>query len=233
VTFKIERNDKSAFAVLFDEYSDMGGAHPNHDFYTANYQLPGGWRIFLPELLDGRPALDRLSTLVTADLIRRIGTGADAESTPDNIRYGTAPEWTHFANFILQPSGLSFYFPPYQVATYASGPQESHIPLAALKGFLRTNVRVAVPSFDCAKAGSVIEKAVCADVQLARLDRQMAEAYAAALRSADTGGRQRLRRAQREWLAEQGTMCGGKAGRALKLCLMTGYRARAKALARP
>ena len=172
-------------------------------------------------------------TLVTADLIRRIGTGADAESTPDSIRTGAAPEWAHFANFILQPGRLSFYFPPYQVASYASGPQESHIPLAALKGFLRANVRVAVPSFDCAKAGSAIARAICADVPLARLDRRLAEAYAAAVRSADARERQHLLRAQREWLAQQGAMCGGKAGRALHLCLMTSYRARAKALAWP
>lgn len=233
VTFKIERNDKGAFAVLFDEYTDMGGAHPNHDFYTANYQLPDGWRVYLPELLDGRPALERLSTLVAADLIRRIGTGADAESTPDAIRDGTTPDWSHFANFILEPVRLSFYFPPYQVASYASGPQESHIPLAALKGFLRANARVAVPSFDCSKTGSAIEKAVCADVPLARLDRQVAEAYAAALRAADAGGRERLRRAQREWLAEQSARCGRKPGRGLKLCLLTSYRARAKALVWP
>jgi uncharacterized protein YecT (DUF1311 family) len=233
VTFKIERNDRGAFAVLFDEYTDMGGAHPNHDFSTANYQLPDGWRVYLPELLDGRAALDRLSTLVTADLIRRIGTGADAESTPDAIRYGTAPEWGHFANFILEPARLSFYFPPYQVASYASGSQESHIPLAALKGFLRANVRVAVPSFDCTKAVKAIEKSVCADVQLARLDRQVAKAYAAAVRSADTGERERLRRGQREWLAQQRASCGSKSGRALKLCLMASYRARAKVLVWP
>jgi uncharacterized protein YecT (DUF1311 family) len=233
VTFKIERNDRGAFAVLFDEYTDMGGAHPNHDFSTANYQLPDGWRVYLPELLDGRAALDRLSTLVTADLIRRIGTGADAESTPDAIRYGTAPEWGHFANFILEPARLSFYFPPYQVASYASGSQESHIPLAALKGFLRANVRVAVPSFDCTKAVKAIEKAVCADVQLARLDRQVAEDYAAAVRSADADGRERLRRGQREWLSEQGARCGSKARAALKLCLMASYRARAKVLVWP
>jgi uncharacterized protein YecT (DUF1311 family)/membrane-bound inhibitor of C-type lysozyme len=62
------------------------------------------------------------------------------------------------------------------------------------------------PSFDCAKAESSAEKLVCSDADLARLDRLVAERYAAALdaaRSLDAGAEeaeQDLRAYQRGWV---------------------------------
>jgi len=62
------------------------------------------------------------------------------------------------------------------------------------------------PSFDCAKARSAAEKLVCEDADLARLDRLVADRYAAALkviRGLDAGARQAeadLRTLQRGWI---------------------------------
>jgi uncharacterized protein len=62
------------------------------------------------------------------------------------------------------------------------------------------------PSFDCGKAGSSAEKLVCEDTELARLDRLVAERYAAALdviRNLDTGASRaedQLRASQRGWI---------------------------------
>lgn len=55
------------------------------------------------------------------------------------------------------------------------------------------------PSFDCTKAGSGAEELVCADAELARLDRLVAKRYAAALdRAGDAAGE--LRAYQRGWI---------------------------------
>jgi uncharacterized protein len=62
------------------------------------------------------------------------------------------------------------------------------------------------PSFDCGKAESSAEKLVCEDAELARLDRRVAERYAAALdviRNLDTGASRaedQLRASQRGWI---------------------------------
>ena len=62
------------------------------------------------------------------------------------------------------------------------------------------------PSFDCAKAGSSVEELICADADLARLDRLVADRYAAALtavRALDAGaeeGEDTLRAYQRGWI---------------------------------
>lgn len=62
------------------------------------------------------------------------------------------------------------------------------------------------PSFDCAKAGTTAEELVCADPELARLDRLVADRFGAALEAArglDTGAAEaeaELRAYQRGWI---------------------------------
>lgn len=56
-------------------------------------------------------------------------------------------------------------------------------------------------SFDCAKAGAKLEKLVCSDAELSKLDEQLNTAYKAALqdeKQADT-----IRQAQKQWMKER------------------------------
>lgn len=62
------------------------------------------------------------------------------------------------------------------------------------------------PSFDCGRASTAVETAICADDRLSRLDRDVAQAYAAAL--ARTGEDKSLRAAQRRWIGLRNG-CGG------------------------
>ncbi len=55
-------------------------------------------------------------------------------------------------------------------------------------------------SFDCAKAATRVEKAICADPKLGKLDEDVAAAYKALADGLDEPMRQRLLRSQREWL---------------------------------
>jgi uncharacterized protein len=52
-------------------------------------------------------------------------------------------------------------------------------------------------SFDCTKAQSPDEKAICAHPELSRLDEEMAQAYAQALKGNNASG---VKAAQRQWL---------------------------------
>ena len=58
-------------------------------------------------------------------------------------------------------------------------------------------------SFDCGKASSRLEKAICANPALSELDTAIAAAYSAAGAGLDDEMRARLKRSQREWLTHR------------------------------
>ena len=59
------------------------------------------------------------------------------------------------------------------------------------------------PSFDCARAKAGIETVICGNPALARLDREIAAAYAAALGRFGAGGRAALQESQQEFLGNR------------------------------
>lgn len=228
IAYTVERNDDEALALSFTESTYTGGAHGNHTFRTFNYLLPDGRRVDLAQILDGRNGLDKLSALAVADLDKRLG-GPDGLSDAQWIRGGAGPEWINFENFLLLPDALKIEFPPYQVAAYAAGSQEVSVPLSALNGVLRADRRAPVASFDCAKAATPVERAVCADSTLARLDREVAQAYGVRLAAVEAAAdKQAIRAAQRRWLQRRDAACKDKeaAGAGLGACLAGVYRAR-------
>jgi uncharacterized protein YecT (DUF1311 family) len=220
LTFEVERNDASGFAVLFTEYTFTGGAHPNSDFTTFNYMMPDGWRVYLPEIFQAK-ALKAISSLAIAGVKKALGEDAD------DVTDGAGPAWDNFDDFILKPSSLDLNFAAYQVAAYAAGPQFVSIPIQKLKGLMRPDWKAPAASFDCARAGTAIEKAICGSVELARLDRAVSEAYARKLKySFEDGEKAKNQAEQRQWLATRDRQCGSGD----PACLKDIYTARAKAL---
>lgn len=231
-SYEIARNDGKIFAVVFTNYLDTGGAHPNSDFKTFNFTVANGAEVFLPEIVDGSAGIDRVSKLVVAKLIHDIASGPEPLSDADSIRRGAAPLAANFQDFVLLSDRLHIFFPPYQVAAYAAGPQEVYIPLAQLKGVMRPDWRAPAPSFDCRKAATAIEHAICADFALARLDRQVAEVYAMQLFNAyEDSEKQNLRSAQRDFIFERNASCGHAGD--IPGCLTKAYRNRLAVLNKP
>jgi uncharacterized protein YecT (DUF1311 family) len=77
---------------------------------------------------------------------------------------------------------------------------------------------VANPSFDCAKASTAIEHQICADPELADLDRQLAETYRSLLSALSDPASTKAE--QVNWIKTQRNACTDTA------CLMTAYRSR-------
>ena len=224
--YSIKRNDVGGFALLVSEDTYTGGAHPNHGFTSFNFLMPEGQRVELPEVIDGRPGLRRLSALATADLLQRLAT-PERGIDPDWIKRGAGPDWANFEVFVLQPTAIEVVFPPYQVASYADGVQEVSIPLHALRTALRRDWRAPAASFNCAKATTPVEHAICANTDLARLDREVAAAYAHKL--AEASGppvRQTIAASQRDWLGDRDSGCRDQHEAGLVTCLMSIYRTR-------
>lgn len=228
-SFDVVRNDGAIFAVIFSEETDTGGAHPNHDFATFNFEVPRGWRLYLPEIFDGHKALAKISALAIADLSKQFKhshNGGDVGWEKD----GAGPDWANFADFILQKDTLEIHYPDYQVAAYADGEQETDIPLAALKGLTRGERHLPAASFDCAAAGTAVEKAICSDVGLARLDRDVAEAYLRDLKLAtEDAPKEALKTEQRAWLGQRDAACPSAA----VACLTTALKDRLAKLDKP
>ncbi len=231
IGYTVERNDGQMLGILFSGDEFLGGAHPSHSEDAFNFTMPDGNQVFIGEILDGKKGIQKLSAIATAQLIRDIGTGKDAASDPDLVKNGAGPYADNFKVFIWLPNKIHIYFPEYQVASYAAGPQETTIDLARLKDVIRADWRAPAASFDCAKAKSTNEKAICADAALARLDRQVAEAYEVAFHNAsyDPAEKQKALDAQRAFLATTAKCTGDKPGP----CLTKAYAARLAILTAP
>jgi uncharacterized protein len=80
------------------------------------------------------------------------------------------------------------------------------------------------PSFDCKRASTVVEHAICDDFDLAWLDAQLGRLYEGLASGHDAAA---LRQAQRDWLASR-DRCGE---RDLRACLLAQYSERLQALA--
>lgn len=78
-------------------------------------------------------------------------------------------------------------------------------------------------SFDCTRAASASEKAICADTGLAAQDRRLGQLYAELQR--DEQGRETRRDAQRAWLRQRDGDCGSSTG-----CLHGSYAVRLREL---
>ena len=101
---------------------------------------------------------------------------------------------------------------------------------ALVAGLCGIPARSQAQSFDCGKASTAIERAICADKALGRLDESLAAelkrvlAAAPALRGALLAG-------ERHWVAARDRQCGtGDAPERMPVCLATAYRARIAAL---
>lgn len=83
------------------------------------------------------------------------------------------------------------------------------VPCSILWVVVSTSAAVAEqPSFDCAKASTTVELAICASAELSRLDRDLSAAYLAARNALGGSARQDLLDRQRAWLADR-ERCGG------------------------
>lgn len=228
LSYDVARSDKAMIAIAFTWYSYTGGAHPNATTAMFNFLLPDGLRVEIAELFTPK-GIQRISDISIARLKQAL-TGPDGMSDIDWIKRGAGPNARNFATFVLQPRELRIVFDAYQVAAYAAGPQEVRIPLAQLRDVMRLDPRAPAASFDCTRARTAIERAICSSPALARLDRHVAEAYGDKLMWADDEAkRAAIRTDQRAWLKRRDALCLN-GGRPLVACLTGAYQQRLDAL---
>ncbi len=127
--YQVTLNDKSLVSVRFEFYSyTAGAAHPISFTKTLTYDLIKRQMVPLPDLFTlGTDWLGALSSYCLKDLQQR-----GVLEFPE----GAGPTMQNYASWSLNPEGLVVYFDPYQVASYAAGPQQVLVPYAALSEFI-------------------------------------------------------------------------------------------------
>jgi hypothetical protein len=137
VGYTVEYADNDLISLSFGEDTFAGGAHPNHDFFTINYDLKAGRQLALADLF--KPRTNYLKTIAeycAKDLQARKDpdTGEKLDFATDIFADGVKPTADNFQDWAITRKGLLILFPPYQVAAYAYGPQSVIVPYSALKG---------------------------------------------------------------------------------------------------
>jgi uncharacterized protein YecT (DUF1311 family) len=97
-----------------------------------------------------------------------------------------------------------------------------------LFGLFTTQANAA--SFDCKKASTWLEKTVCSNPELSKLDEQMAKAYQDALASLSPKGQKETREYQKRWLKETLPNCKNDKQDISVECLKYNYKDRIKQL---
>ena len=137
----------SLISIAADYYSYLGGAHPNDVYFSWNFDLDSSTFLTIPELATDPQAF----TLAVADMIE-VQAGERFASEPeyeglsisdiywDNYRE-TIEKWGSDYAASFDADGLTVIFAAYQLASYANGPQEFHIPYAALDSYWSDSCR--------------------------------------------------------------------------------------------
>lgn len=82
------------------------------------------------------------------------------------------------------------------------------------------------PSFDCAKASNVVERAVCKDAELAKADRELAGLYTALLGRLSGPAKENLEKNQVSWIVSRNRSCGASEPDMTTYCLKKRYEER-------
>jgi hypothetical protein len=135
--------------VQVDGSSFTGGAHPLPIVDSFTYDAQAQRLIALDDLFTDPKAAE---AAFAVEARRQLLTELDAPdnplaSDPELIREGTEPGKQHYRVFGLMTGddgkvhGLSFTFPPYQVAAYAAGTQTLNVPTTVFEALLKPEYR--------------------------------------------------------------------------------------------
>jgi hypothetical protein len=129
LSYQSFQHSENVVSLLYTNYINSGGAHPNTYFQSFIFDLDAGTQVTFADLFpDEDAALAVIAPIAQAALTDKFGDSADAEWIED----GAGPELINYRNFVLTEDSVIFYFEPYQVAAYVFGSSEVEIPLTDL-----------------------------------------------------------------------------------------------------
>ncbi|MBV9562046.1 MAG: DUF3298 domain-containing protein [Bradyrhizobium sp.] len=133
-------------SLLREDYMDTRGAHPNSTVDTILWDKEANKRIsirpFFTETADNGPAMKAmLKAVIEALKVEKKKRDASETATAEWFK-GLEPKLLKIGSVTLAPSteagkssGLTFYYPPYAVGSYAEGEYVAFVPWQTLKSY--------------------------------------------------------------------------------------------------
>lgn len=121
-----------------------GAAHPNIGFRTFNFFIDPLFSIDTLALLFEDP--DGAFSITQAEARRQLleaREGLEFALDEDTVNHGTE-DWDDFKSFAFKEDGIELLFAPYEVASYAEGPQFVEIKYDLVKHLLKPTFRSAL-----------------------------------------------------------------------------------------
>jgi hypothetical protein len=130
VSYEITDANKDFISVLFSFSSYIGGAHPNTNTKSFNYDLNRGSPVNLADLfIPGSNYLNVISGYSIRELKK--------VETTDHVESGAGPKIENFHSWNITPFGLQITFDAYQVGPYAAGAHGVVVPYSLLKPVIK------------------------------------------------------------------------------------------------
>lgn len=129
----------------YDIYINTGGAHPNSYTFTQTFDLKKGIEYTNKDILGTQDAISVVAnesiSILKNNIKKALNEAMETTEELDQdsltwIENGAGPDPANYQAIAIQPDQLVIYFNPYQVAPYAAGPQEVHIPMTKVRSVL-------------------------------------------------------------------------------------------------
>ncbi len=137
--YSITYADDEVISVWYGNSSFSGGAHPNSNSFTLNFDLKTGREISIGDLFKPNSKyLQVLSTYCVQELKKEVEEASDDEW----IRNGAGPKAENYRSWNISKNGIVVNFDAYQVAAYVAGPQEVVVPFAELRSIFGKSYQI-------------------------------------------------------------------------------------------
>ena len=136
-------------SILGYVFSFTGGAHPNHNYFSVNFDKKTQELISLEDLFDNtEAALKEISSYAVSNILMQKSDKLNEKIAEDEwVTEGAGPELKNYSVLLFIPNkdnkikGLKFIFPPYQVGPYVEGEYEVDVPSGVFYKYLNNKYK--------------------------------------------------------------------------------------------
>lgn len=135
ISYAPMRVDKTVISLYGSNSEYVGGAHSNFTFVSVTYDLTTGKALSLDAVLQE----DITSEKLLQPILDALAPQNDAlfEGYEKTVETILSKELTTYSDWYLSPTGLCFYYSPYELGPFASGDIVAEIPYEKLAGILK------------------------------------------------------------------------------------------------
>lgn len=124
---QVVRSDSVAFSIFCNYYSYYGGAHPYYSFTGYNYDTQTGHELSCEDVVSD---VDKLNDILLNRLMEEYGDECDLNEETVKEHLSECKTGERDYEWLLGYEGVTFYFNPYTLTSFAGGMQIVHLSFA-------------------------------------------------------------------------------------------------------